>query len=165
MLVQEKLVESRGKAGYFVRKFNKKEVEEYFALRAALEDFAAPLVIERITPSAIEALHENIRNSERYQKKGDIKSVIICHTEFDKILYAATDSEAFIETISRLLDRLHWLRAIALSVPGGPRQSVNDHKKIVKAIEEKNVQALRKAISEHLGNARGNYGNMETLFF
>jgi DNA-binding GntR family transcriptional regulator len=164
-LEQDKLVDCIGKSGYYIRRLNKKEVDEYYALRTALEDFAAPLVIERITPSAIEALHENIRRCEEVGEKGEIRTVAHLHSQFDRILYQATDSEAFMGIIFLLLDRLHWLRAVALSDLGGRQQSLDGHKRIVKSIEEKDLDGLRDAIRVHLKNSREYFGKMEALLF
>ena len=164
-LEQAKLLHCVGKLGYFVRKLNKKEADEYYALRAALEDFAAPLIIERITSSAIEALHENIRHCEEAGEEGEIRTIAYYHSQFNTILYQATNSEAFIDIITLLLDRLHWLMAIALSAHGGQRQSLEDHKRILKAIEEKNLEGLRDSIRVHLQHSREKMGAVEALLF
>jgi DNA-binding GntR family transcriptional regulator len=154
MLEREKLVQCDGKQGYFVKKITKKEAEQYFAMRTALELFAVPAIIEGATPSILKELQSNIKKSERCARQNDVHGMAIYNTKFDETIYKATNSDVFIETMSGLLDRLHWLRMIALRASKGSRQSLEDHKRIVQAVQNKNPNELRKAIRQHLRHAR-----------
>jgi DNA-binding GntR family transcriptional regulator len=165
ILSREKLVQCNGKQGYFVKKLTKDEADGYFAIRTALELFAAPSMIKGATPSVLKALDENIKRSERCGNKGDLRSVIHYHNEFDETLYKSTNSEVFIETISSLVDKLHWLRAIALRATGGLRESSDDHKRILRALEKKNVKELKRAIETHLRHAKEKYVAMAEIIF
>ena len=66
MLEQEGLIECISNVGYGVRKLTRKEADDYYALRETLEEFAAPLIIERITPATITALKEIESKAEQY---------------------------------------------------------------------------------------------------
>ena len=157
MLESEKLVECDPRLGFLVRKLTPKEVEEYFAIRILFEEFAAPLIIERITLPEVESLKQNIAEAQGYVEANDLHNIIRCETEFHAILYKATKSDVFFQTISGLMDKFQWLRAIALSAPDGSSLSLEDHKKILVAIEEKDVNALKGLLNEHMEHARKKY--------
>lgn len=165
MLEHDKLVECISNVGYVVRKLTRKQAEEYYALRAALEEFAAPLIIERITPEAMTGLRAVLAQSEECAGQNDIRGVARCNTEFHEILYRATDSEAFVEVISHLIDKIRWLLAIAISNEKGPGEAFEDHQRMLKAIEKKNVEELKEEIRVHLQHAREKYLSLAAVMF
>lgn len=154
MLENEGLVKCDNRLGFIIRKLSYKEVEEYFSIRKAIEIFAAPMIIERITPSEIKSLKKNIKEAEIYVEKNDFYNIVKCETEFHEILYKSIKSEIFFETISGLIDKFQWLRAIALKSPGGFRESLNDHKKILNAAENKDTNDLKRLIRLHIQHAK-----------
>jgi DNA-binding GntR family transcriptional regulator len=76
MLEHEKLVECKANVGYVVRRLTRKEAEDCYALREALEEFAAPLIIERISTESIEELKAVLAKSEECARLNDIKVVV-----------------------------------------------------------------------------------------
>jgi len=157
MLEHEKLIECRPNLGYVVKKLTRKEAEDYYALREALELFSAPLIIERITPEAVTELEAILAESERCAEKNDIQGVAECNTEFHKLLYKATDSEAFVELIFQLIDKIRWLLAMAVASRQGPGEALEDHSRIVGAIKKKDVEELKEEIRVHLRHAKDRY--------
>ena len=77
----------------------------------------------------------------------------------------ATKSDIFIETISALVDKFQWLRAIGLSAEKGARESLNDHKRMVDAIVNNDEKKLKKLIEEHLQHADKKVSLVRGLFF
>jgi DNA-binding GntR family transcriptional regulator len=157
MLEHEKLVECRANMGYVVRKLTRKEAEDYYALREALELFAAPLIIEKITPETVGELEAILADSLRLAEMNDIRGVAESNTKFHKLLYGATDSEAFVELIFQLIDRIRWLLAMALASGLGPAEVLEDHKRIINAIRNKDVEKLKEEISVHLRHVKERY--------
>jgi GntR family transcriptional regulator, rspAB operon transcriptional repressor len=165
MLEREKLVRCDGKQGYFVRKLTQKEVEDYLSVRAALETYAVPLMIKNVTPLVIEELEENILRSEECAKEANFHDMTACNAEFHNILYRVTNSDVFLEIMSGLDDKFHWLRAIALRAgPGSPEQGLEGHKIIVDALKRKDARALERAFEIHLHNVKEKYLLMARLF-
>ncbi|OPY74816.1 MAG: HTH-type transcriptional regulator McbR [Syntrophorhabdus sp. PtaU1.Bin058] len=157
MLEHEKLIECRANLGYVVKKLTRKEAEDYYALREALELFAAPLIVERITPKTVKELESILAASERYAEKNDIGKVAECNTEFHKLLYKATDSDAFVELIFQLIDKIRWLLAMAVASKLGPAEALEDHSRIVAAIKKKDAEVLKEEIRIHLRHAKERY--------
>lgn len=157
MLEQERLVECISNVGYMVRKLTRKEADDYYALREALEEFAAPLIIERITSTEIKELKKIQAKSEKYAAARDMRGVATCNTEFHELLYAATRSDAFLGLISHLIDKIRWLLAMAVASRTGPTEALEDHRRIIGAIEDKSVTDLKTEIRLHLKHARERY--------
>ena len=92
-----------------------------------------------------------------------MQNIIRYETEFHQILYKAAKSEVFIETISHLVDKFHWLRAIALHAPGGASESLSDHEKMLKALEQKNTSELKRVTKLHIQHAQQKFVLMQGL--
>ena len=163
MLENEKLIECTDKLGFVVRKLSSNVVSDYFEIRRVIEEFALPLIIERITPSEIKILGRNLADARKAVKAVDMHNVIRHETEFHQILYKSTKSDVFIETISHLVDKFHWLRAIALHAPGGAGESLKDHEKMIRALEEKNTNDLKKVTKLHLQHAQQKFALIQGL--
>lgn len=164
MLQHEKLVTCSDGLGYTVRRFRLKEIEEYFALRKAIEDFVAHLVIEKITEEEIVGLKENIAEAKRLIKEGDdLRAVIHIESEFHELIYRAAKSEILYDTISSLTDKFQWFRGLALSFPGAASSSLSQHKKLLELIEQKNVEGYKKLMRMHLDEAQGRLAGLSGL--
>jgi len=156
MLEHEKLVTCSDSFGFIVRKFNAKDIDEYYALRHAIEEFVAPLVVEKITEEEMADLKANIAEGEALLSEGcDIQAIIRSESEFHEMLYRAAKSEILYDTISGLVDKFQWFRALALSVPEAARSSLSHHKKIIDFIENKDIEGMKKMMHMHLDEARG----------
>ena len=153
VLESEKLIECDSRIGFAVKRLTPKEVEEYFALRKALELFAVPLILERITPNEIAALKENIAAAEDAGEKMDIKKLIQYETDFHNRLYMAAKSEIFYQTISSLTDKFQLIRAAGMISFKGPVIQFSEHKKIIEAIEQKNHGLFSELMEKHLEHA------------
>jgi DNA-binding GntR family transcriptional regulator len=156
MLEHEKLVTCSDSLGFIVRRFNTKDIDEYYALRHAIEEFVIPLVVEKITEEEITDLKVNVAKGERLLSEGrDIQAIVRSESEFHVLLYRAAKSEILYDTISGLVDKFQWFRALALSVPDAARSSLSHHKKIIEFIETKDIGGFKKMMRMHLDEARG----------
>ena len=164
ILENQKLVECDERLGFVVKRLNSKEVEEYFSIRKAFEAFAAPFIIERITASEIEELKKNTIEAQGYLEMNDFSNIVRCETKFHEILWRSTKSEIFFQILSGLSDKFQWIRAIALSAEGGCRESIDDHKKIVALVEEKDSDKLKKFIALHIDHSRKKYALTQGLY-
>ena len=163
MIEHEKLVECKGRMGYVVRKLTSKEVKDHFEIRAALERFAIPMMIAGATPEVIGEAEKNITSSEEFGVNGDFHALIAGHARFHQILYGATGSQAFVDTIAGIADKLQWIRAVCLRCEGGFSQAQDEHHRILQALQRKDEIALAVAIQIHLDHAREKYLSMEAV--
>ncbi len=155
MLQHEKLVTCDDSLGFIVKRFSTKDVEEYFALRRAIEDFVVPLVVEKITKQELKELKINVAEGEKLIKeRAGLRDLIRSESRFHEVLYRAAKSDVLYDTVSGLVDRFQWFRAIALSVPEATSSSLSHHKEIIALIEKKDVEGFKKMMHVHLDEAR-----------
>ena len=154
MLEHEKIVVCTDGFGFTVRRFNLQDIEEYYALRKAIEDFAMTLMIQRITDQEIELLKRNIVETRKVIKTGSIKTIIRCESEFHELLYRATKSEILLDTISGLINKFHWFRSLSFSMDGAAERAVDHHELMISLIEQKDIEGLKATIHQHLDYAR-----------
>jgi len=164
MLEIEGLIKCDDSLGFIIRKLSSKEVQEYFSIRNVIELFAVPLIIKRISHAEIRQLERNVKEAEASVERNDFKNIIRCETEFHEILYKSTKSEVFFQTILGLIDKFQWLRAIALNSQGGARQSIDDHKKMLKALKKMDGTELKKLTKLHLRHAAKKYVLKQGVF-
>ena len=157
LLESEGLVECESGNGYRVRALSGNEVSEFIGIRRALELFAAPLITERITEFELRELSENIRASEEYLSKGDMRNLLRCETEFHLILYKSAHSQIFFRTISSLVDKFQLIRGTVLLSPDAVSISVSHHKMFLAALEKRNSQEFCNLIELHLNAALEQY--------
>jgi len=165
MLENEKLVECNDKQGYIVRKLSREEAYDFFAFRMVIEDFAIPLVVKGFTDDIIAELERNIEKVKGYIEKNDFPNIIRYESEFHEILYRTTNSKVFLEITSGIVDKFQWLRAIALSAPGGARTSLEEHMGIFSAYKARDIEEIRRLTELHIRNAREKFASMEHIVF
>jgi DNA-binding GntR family transcriptional regulator len=165
MLENEKLVECNDKMGYIVRKLSREETYDFFALRMVIEDFAIPLIVKGLTNDIIAELERNVQMVKEYAEKNDFPNIIRYETEFHEILYRTTNSKVFIEVISGIVDKFQWLRAIALSAPGGVQQSLDEHIKILSAYKTGDISEVKRLTEQHIQDAKNKFISMEHIIF
>ena len=165
MLEHEKLVTCSNSIGFLVRRLTPKDVEEYFGIRYVLEDYVLSRVVEKISEAEISDLANNINQTKKSIKEGDVSEVIRCETEYHNILYGAAKSEVLLETISSLIDKFRLLRALIANIPGGAAASAEEHKEILEAIKKRDLKSTKKFMRQHLERAQKKVTGLQNIFF
>ena len=165
MLESEKLITKSKGYGYVITRLNDSEIDDYFTIRSALERVGAVLLIERITDSEIRKIKDHVEKAKKVYRSGELRKIIESDTKFHDLMYRATRSEPFYQTISTLLDKTIMMRAAALQIQEGRESSIRDHLEISKAIESRNLDHLQVLIGEHLKFAPRYYDSIKSLLF
>ena len=149
-LQQEDLIYRLPKGGFAVRKFTKKDVEEIFGIRNALESYAAYLATLNITKDEIQMLEKKIEESEKALNNGDDGKVVRLNTEFHDLLYNSCKSKKLIEMIGHFRDHFYRYRSALLHTKGGLRSSIDSHRKMLEAMKKKNPRLVETLVRKHL---------------
>ncbi|NQS75730.1 MAG: GntR family transcriptional regulator [Peptococcaceae bacterium] len=142
--------------GAYVAGVSVKDIADVFEVRSALEGLAAGLAAERITEEEMEELEKVI-----YQISGeeDVLAVVKKDNEFHELIYKASRNRRLTQIIKNLSEQISRFRLTSLSVPGRLKIAVDEHKKIIEAICERDVDLANKLASEHMENAEQNLIN------
>jgi len=139
--------------GAYVAGISLKDVADVFEVRAALESLAAGLAAERITDEEIEELERVLVKQQSLAESDRLEDIIRADTDFHDVLYRASRNERLIQIVSHLREQIQRFRTASLSQPGRMRLALEEHKEIVEAIAERNVEKAQALAREHIENA------------
>ncbi|MEW5761834.1 MAG: GntR family transcriptional regulator [Bacillota bacterium] len=145
--------------GAYVSGITEKDINDVFEVRAALEALAAGLAAERITEEELDDLERSLVRFAEASQAGDIEAVVEHDTQFHDLIYRASRNQRLVQIVSNLQDHIQRLRLATLSRPGRTRRAVEEHKNIVEAIAERNVELAQQLAREHIENAEANLLN------
>lgn len=139
--------------GAYVADISTKDIADVFEIRAALEALAAGLAAERITDEELEELQRTLVKVSKSAESHDLENLIQVDTEFHDVLYKASRNERLVQIISNLREQIQRFRSTTLAAPGRMKDALEEHKKIVDAISERNVALAAQLAQEHIENA------------
>ncbi len=150
----EGLIESIPRVGYRVKPISAQEVEEICEIRRVVEELATQWALEKSRAPLIEALKNNIRIAEEKVSKGDVKSFVELDAQFHEIIARHSGSQRLLELSQTL--RRHMLRYRIQSIYSADNvlRAIEGHKKILRAIEQINLEEVRQAIGYHLNQSK-----------
>lgn len=139
--------------GAYVAGISIKDIADVFEIRAALEGLAAGLAAERITEEELEQLERILVKIGECVQNNDLEKLIEVDTEFHDTLYKACRNERLVQIVSNLREQIQRARTASLSTPGRSKYALEEHKKIVEAVSERNVELSQMLAREHIENA------------
>ena len=155
MLEKEGLLEAIPRVGYRVKKLEFSEVEEICQIRTVNEILAVRWAIHRITPKEIQALQQNIMNTEIELNNGNPLSFVEFDAEFHEILVRASGSERLLELCQLLRRHMMRYRIKAMMRADVVRRAIQGHSRILERLKEKDMEGVEKPIAEHLEISKG----------
>jgi len=139
--------------GAYVSDLSFKDIADVFEIRAALEGLAAALAAERITEEELETMERLLVEKQESITQKDIDRLVEVDTKFHELMYQASRNQRLSNIISNLREQIQRFRLTSLSYPGRNKESLEEHKKLVEAIQSRDVQLARQLASEHIENA------------
>ena len=139
--------------GAYVAGLSMKDIADVFEIRGALEGLAAGLAAERITEEEQEELERILVRIGECINSDDLNALIEQDTEFHDILFKATRNERLVQIVSNLREQIQRYRTASLSSPGRMKVALEEHKEIVEAVSERNVEKAQRLAREHIENA------------
>lgn len=139
--------------GAYVAGLSMKDIADVFEIRAALEGLAAGLAAERITEEELEELERLLVKIGECILSNDLNAVIEQDTEFHDVLFKATRNERLVQIVSNLREQIQRYRTASLSSPGRMKLALEEHKQIVEALSERDVEKAQRLAREHIENA------------
>ena len=148
-----------------MRRMKPQEIDDFFQIRELLETYAAPLIINRITSEEIEELREIIEKASAFLENGDYRNVVRLNIDFHEILWRSVNSELFFQVISGLSNMFIWYRALTARNNNEIKGSWEDHKKILRAIQKKNLAEFKRVLKRHIRHAKESNKIIHGLLF
>lgn len=153
-LESQGLVVSRPRRGFFVRGYTQAELIEIYELRLCLELRSAEVALERMNVAALANLQARFAEMRELARKDDR----VAQVEADFAFHLAIAEIAGNGRIHSLMESLstELLAGIALvaRIARDPVHNADTHLPILRAFEERDLSALRLAVTEHLHSGR-----------
>ena len=154
-LKRDGLVEGTLHRSIVVSRILRKDAVEIYDLREILEGLAARGAAEKITPEKAKEIHSIIQLTEECIKKNNLKEYAPLDLQFHNLIGIISENERLCEMMQRLHYQIRILMSTSITLPGrGVRVSLNEHKKIVKEIVNRNPDLAEKMAKEHIKKTR-----------
>ena len=152
-LEQEGYVIMLPRRGAYVSSVSVHDVQEIFEIRSALESLSIGLAARRIEPNELDELQRLLSLIEGYIKEDDIDGIVKTDIEFHDLLYQVSRNERLGVIINNLKEQLARFRKLSMSYPGRLHDTLEEHREMVEAIANGDVEAARDAAERHMERA------------
>lgn len=139
--------------GAYVASISVKDIVDVFEVRAALEGLAAGLAAERATAEELEEMERAVHHIHEVSNGRDLGTLVEKDTVFHELIYKASRNQRLVQIVTHLKEQIQRFRTTSLAVPGRGKHAVEEHKGIVEAISERNVELAASLAREHIENA------------
>lgn len=152
-LESEGLVVNVPKKGPTVAKVDASDAQEIYEMREGLEGQAGRLFAQRASAKEITELIEAKDQLEKAFGSGRPESVQEATTQFYDIFLRGSGNTLIRNAITSLNARIRYLRTTSMSQPGRSKGSLEEMRKIVEAIAQRDGDAAEAACKEHVRKA------------
>ncbi|MDD2400894.1 MAG: GntR family transcriptional regulator [Clostridia bacterium] len=136
--------------GAYVTEVSYRDVHEVFEIRATLESLACGLAAERANPKEIEEMGKYLLEENECLENDDIIFTVRTDVGLHELIYKATRNKRLITLTGNLKEQLFRLRSTSMTLPGRKKKSLEEHKGIVEAIVQHDVELAQKLGQEHI---------------
>lgn len=139
--------------GTYVADLSIKDINEVYEIRTSLDVLAAGLAAERITEEELEQMERLLVEIGEYMDKEDIERIVEVDTKFHDILYRASRNDRLVGIIFNLREQFTRFRTVSIAYPGRQKNTLEEHRKLLEAIAQRNVDMAQQLAREHMENA------------
>ena len=150
-LAAEGLVDVVPQSGTRVSYFSMSEIREGVFLREALELATVAKVARDFTEDQRKRLSRNMRLQELLIEDEDIPGFYQADEEFHALLMAFTGFVRLPDVAQTVSLQVSRARMLLLPTPGRVAETLQEHRAIFDAIQDRNEQAAQEAMRHHLG--------------
>ena len=142
---------------HFFVSLDARNLEDLFEARLVIESEITRIAATKISPENLAMLKDCV--DFEITNIGDVDRFIESDVKFHQVLFETVDN-AFLQSFATSLHILGKARGeITASIPSVMKQSLKDHKRILKAIEARDSDAAADAMKQHVVHVRNAYRN------
>jgi DNA-binding GntR family transcriptional regulator len=150
----EGFVEYIPRKGVIAKGFSFKDIIEIYEIRRALETLAVKHVIENIDDAYIDALRDIVKQVDVLEEKGDIEGVFNICKNFHETILKASSMPRLVNMINTLQEYLERFRRVTMSKSSRRLMVIQEHKEILQAIIDKDVERAQELTNEHIDKSK-----------
>ena len=152
-LIAEGLLEKNEKQHLFIPDFTIKDLKDVMKIREVLEGFAAyqaALVIEK---KEIKLLESIIAKMKKLSQENNLEEFLELDKKFHEIVYQITKNQYLISMAKNISNLVNRFRMESLRIPGKLNDILDQHIRILEAIEAKERSRAQKLSHNHVETA------------
>jgi GntR family transcriptional regulator, rspAB operon transcriptional repressor len=147
----EGLVKVVPQAGTYIARFSMQEIREGIFLREAIELAAVEAVAPGITEDQLVHLRRNLRVQEALIEDDDYAGFYKMDDAMHEMILSFTGFRKLGQVADTAWVHVNRARQLILPIPGRVANTLEEHRAIVAALEERDAEASRAAMRRHLG--------------
>ena len=157
------LVDNIPNRGVVVKGISKEDIDDILTIRLCIEGLVGQWAAERILDHEIKQLEEIFDLMEFYSFKGDVDRIFELNTKFHETLYQSTKSRYLEGVLNDFQLFIKTARNNSLKSEGRLKHALDEHKEIVEALKEQDVDRTRSALVNHIANSNANIKSLVRL--
>ena len=138
--------------GAQVAQISEKGLKDVLELRRALDVFCAQIACERMTPEEEKELRETCKAFEEATRTKDTTVIAKADVAFHDVIINSTRNERLITTINNLAEQIYRYRFEYIKDDSQHSRLIEEHRKLVDAILNKDPEKAGKAAGIHIDN-------------
>ena len=142
-----------------LRSISAKDIHDIYDIRRVIESHAATVALSNLSQKDFKFLEDNFQRMKKSVMDKKINEYIRLNRDFHFFIYGKTGNEWMVKFIESLWYFGRWVNIITFFSRDIQRGYLRDHEKILGALKRKEKDALRRAFSEHIGQAQKNVFN------
>ncbi len=153
-LSAKRLVKFLPQKGVVINTFTVQEIDDAFEIRTALEVFSVQKIcLGPGTPDTRE-LEKNLADQQKAVESNDEPVFMEADRQFHIGFTRLTQNSYLIDMMEDIRDIMHLMGFKALGIKGRMQTVVKEHRKILTAVQQKNVSLAMEQMQVHLENSR-----------
>ena len=154
-LASQDLIIFLPRRGLMVNRFTRRDVDEIFELRKAIELAAVEKVTVAAPPFDLFEIEDALLSQRKAVKQKDYLAFMeadrLFHTRFSEL----TNNRRIISILENIRDMIHVMGAKALALEGRALEVIEEHQTIFDAVKKGRFEEARKAMAYHLDQSKG----------
>jgi DNA-binding GntR family transcriptional regulator len=153
-LASQDLIIFLPRRGLMVNRFTRRDVDEIFEVRKAIEMAAVETITMASPPFELFEIEQSLLNQRKAAKYKDYLAFLeadrLFHTSFSEL----TNNRRLIAILDNIRDMIHVMGAKALALEGRALEVIEEHQAIFEAVKKGNSEEARRAMAYHLDQSK-----------
>lgn len=153
-LASQDLIIFLPRRGLMVNRFTRRDVDEIFEVRKAIEMAAVEKITIASPPFDLFEIEESLLNQRKAAKYRDYLAFLeadrLFHTGFSEL----TNNRRIIAILDNIRDMIHVMGAKALALEGRALEVIEEHQVIFEAVKKGDSEEARRAMAYHLDQSK-----------
>ena len=153
-LASQDLIIFLPRRGLMVNRFTRRDVDEIFEVRKAIELAAVEKITVASPPFDLFEIEEALLSQRKAAKQKDYLAFMeadrLFHTSFSEL----TSNRRLIAILDNIRDMIHVMGAKALALEGRALKVIEEHQTIFEAVKKGDIEEARRAMAYHLEKSK-----------